>query len=114
MKLVEFILAKKAKDIVVLDVRGVSDLCDYFVICSGDSATQVRAIYQEVARLSRENKIDIQHYEDDKLSRWILVDFFDVILHIFVSEARNFYNLEYLWNAAKKVNPVRKDYIRKT
>ena len=101
--MVEFILARKAKDIVVLDVRGQSSLCDYFVICSASSSRQVDAIHQETVKLCRKERIGVRSHQDDESSRWILVDLFDVILHIFLEEAREFYNLECLWNTAKKV-----------
>lgn len=99
----EFILARKAKDIVVLDVGNRSGFCDYFVICSAESSRQVDAIHQETVKLCRKDKIEVRSHQDDESSRWILVDLFDVILHIFLEEAREFYNLEYLWNTAKKV-----------
>ncbi|MBU1112762.1 MAG: ribosome silencing factor [Candidatus Omnitrophica bacterium] len=104
LSLISAIIAeKKAQNIAILDVRSLSGLCDYFIICSGDSTTQVRAIYQETVRACRKKKIDIQHCEDDFSGQWILVDFFDIVLHIFFAEAREFYNLEYLWSQAKKV-----------
>ena len=103
MQIVEFILARKAKDIVVLDIREQSGFCDYFVICSASSSRQVDAIHLETVKLCRKDKITVRSHQDDESSRWILVDLFDVILHIFLEEAREFYNLEYLWNTAKKV-----------
>ena len=93
----------KAKKLVILDIRGISNICDYFVICSAETNRQTKAIYDEVLRKCGEEKIKISHSESDQESHWILVDFFDVILHIFIDEAREFYNLEYLWNRAKKV-----------
>lgn len=87
-------------------MRDLTSLCDYFVICSGDSERQVAAIYDQVTRLVKKNKIKIQHYTNDKSSRWMLVDLFDVIVHVFIEEARTFYNLEYLWTAAKKIYPA--------
>lgn len=99
----EFILARKAKDIVVLDLKSQSSFCDYFVICSAESTRQVDAIHQETVKLCRKDKINVRSHQYDESSRWILVDLFDVILHIFLEEARKFYNLEYLWNTAKKV-----------
>jgi ribosome-associated protein len=63
----------------------------------------VRAIYEEISRAAKAEDLKIRHYEYDESSRWILVDFFDIILHIFLDEARGFYNLEYLWHAAKKI-----------
>lgn len=86
----------------VLDVRDHCGLCDYFVICSGETARQVEAIYEGVAKQCKQNRIKINHIERDAASQWLLVDFFDVILHIFVAAARRFYNLEYLWSQAQK------------
>ena len=103
LKIVEFILARKAKDVVVLDVRKISGFCDYFIICSGESARQVRAIYEETIKQCRKNKIKVRSFQDDETCRWILVDLFDIILHVFLEEAREFYNLEQLWKTAKKV-----------
>ncbi len=99
----EFILARKAKDIVVLDVGSQSGLCDYFVICSAESTRQVDAIHHETVKLCRKNKISVRSHQYDESSHWMLVDLFDVILHIFFEETRKFYNLEHLWKEAKKV-----------
>lgn len=108
IKILEFALNKKAQKPVILDLRRVSNLCDYFVICSGDSPLQVRAIYEEVVRLAKKNSIDIHHTEEDQLSHWLLIDFFDVVLHIFLEEVRNFYGIEHLWKEAKKVRIEKK------
>ena len=97
------LLEKKAKEVILLDVRDSSGLCDYFIICSADSAVQVKAIHQEIVKICKKNNINIQHSEKDEFSRWILVDFFDIILHIFLDEAREYYNLEYLWSSAKRI-----------
>ena len=88
----------------VLDVRDWRNLYDYFVICSGESDRQVRAIYESVLKKCKQERLTVHHREDDKSTRWLLVDVFDVLLHIFVDEAREFYNLEYLWRDAKKIN----------
>jgi len=104
LKIAELASAKKAKDLVVLDISKVSGLCDYFVICSADSARQAKAICDDVIKKCRKDKIKVQHSENDDMSNWILIDFFDVILHIFQEEARGFYNLEYLWSSAKKIS----------
>jgi len=89
--------------VVVLDVRNCSGICDYFIICCGESTPQVKAISQEVIRACKKSKIKPQHFEDDQSLRWVLVDFFDVILHVFLKQARDFYNLEYLWSQAKRI-----------
>ena len=103
VKIAEFVRGKKAKKPVILDIRSISNICDYFVICSAETNRQTKAIYNEVLKKCEEDKIKINHAESDQMFHWILVDFFDVILHIFIDEAREFYNLEYLWNRAKKV-----------
>jgi len=103
LKIAELIGKKQAKDIVILDVRKISGLCDYFVICSAGSSAQAEAILETVLKESKKNEIRIQHYESDELFHWVLIDFFDIILHIFLEEVRGFYNLEYLWSSAKKL-----------
>lgn len=99
----EFALEKKANDPVILDVRDFSGICDYFVICSADTERQTKAIYETIAKKCSKEKISISHSELDQECKWILIDLFDVIVHIFVDEAREFYNLEYLWKSANKV-----------
>jgi len=103
-QIIGFMQDKQAKDITLLDIRGVSNLCDYFIICSGESTRQVKAICEEVKRMCKKNKITLQHQESDESSRWVLIDLSDIMLHVFLEEARNFYDLEYLWNGAKKVD----------
>ncbi|MCM8756631.1 MAG: ribosome silencing factor [Candidatus Omnitrophica bacterium] len=113
-KIVEFVIGKKANKPIVLELKKLSRSFDYFVICSGDSERQVRAIYEEAIRLSKENRIDIHHIEDDVSSNWLLIDYFDVILHIFNQEARDYYNLEEVWSEAKRVGLPRKLFLEKT
>lgn len=103
LRLAGYVFDKKAKDVTILDVKKNSSICDYFVICSGESGRQVRAIYEDVVKACKQDNIEIHHYENDESSRWILIDFFDVILHIFQDGIRQFYNLEHLWYTAKKV-----------
>ena len=107
-KLLDFVSEKKAEKPVILDVRDLFKICDYFVICSAETAKQVRAIYEGVIKRCREFKIDIHHCEDDPENKWILVDLFDVILHIFIDQVRNFYNLEYLYKSAKHLRVTKK------
>ncbi len=104
-KIAEFVSAKKAKDILILDLREISNICDYYVICSGDSPAQVKAIYDEANRKSKKGKIKIQHSETDMTCQWMLIDYGSTILHIFSEEARKFYDLEYLWKQAKVIRP---------
>jgi ribosome-associated protein len=98
-----FVDEKKAEDIRILDVKDKSGLCDYFVICSAASSRQVNALALDIIKEFRKSGKEAQHCEKDETFRWVLVDFVDVILHIFLDEARSFYNLEYLWADAKKI-----------
>ncbi|UCG34805.1 MAG: ribosome silencing factor [Candidatus Omnitrophota bacterium] len=107
-KIVEFALEKKARNPVVLDVSQFFSLYDYFIVCSAETGRQVRAIYEEIEKKCKESNIDIHHFEDDHACRWILIDLFDILIHIFVDEARDFYNLEYLWRDAKKLQLPKK------
>ena len=104
-KILSFVISKKAKDPVVLDMKGKSYFCDYFVICSGTSERHTRAIYEEAIKLSKKSRLKIHHCEDDHLSRWLLIDYFDVVLHIFNEEARKFYKIERLWKEAERLTP---------
>ncbi|MCK9573025.1 MAG: ribosome silencing factor [Candidatus Omnitrophica bacterium] len=108
MKVAQFALDRKAKHTVVLDVSKLSGLCDYFVICSAETGTQADAILNWVAAQAKENNFRMHHFEKDDSSDWVLVDFSDVILHIFVNDARKFYNLEHLWADAKRVRIPRR------
>ena len=86
---------KKAEDILILDISGQSVLADYFVICSGRSEVQVHALDDELQEKMSEKGICPIHL--DKSDRWIVLDYGDIIVHIFHSEERKFYNIERLW-----------------
>ena len=89
----------KAKDIVVLDLRSLSSaVCDFFVICSGESSTQVDGIANTVTRYTRQElKEKPWHIEGKSNSEWILLDYINVVGHIFYKDARSFYEIEELW-----------------
>ena len=93
----------KGKGIVKLDLRNLEDApTDYFIICEGDSSTQIKAIADRVqARLKQEAGILPNHLEGARSSSWILVDYFTTVLHVFHREKRDFYELEDLWSDAK-------------
>ena len=93
---------RKALDVVVLDLKGLSSLTDYFVICSGNSDTHVQGIAEIIEESLDEKKVRIWHREGEKRSTWILLDYIDVIVHIFTKEAREFYSLERLWGDAPR------------
>lgn len=102
-KILEFILQKKAENPVILELKKISHFCDYFIICSGTTERHVRAIYEDAIIFSKKNKIKIHHAENDSGGRWLLIDYFDIILHIFNEESRSFYGIERLWREAKKI-----------
>ncbi len=93
----------KATDIVVLDVRKLCDFADYMVICTGDSRRQLRAIQIQVCDGLAGLATGRPHIEGAEGTSWVLVDFYDVVIHIFAPEAREFYDLELLWGDAPKV-----------
>lgn len=90
----------KGKQIVKIDLREVDDSpADYFVICEGDSTTQVKGISERIQhRTKTELGIVPTHTEGKGYSRWILMDYFDVVVHVFYPEVRSFYDLEDLWS----------------
>jgi ribosome-associated protein len=96
----------KAKEIVLLDLREIPGaVCKFFVICSGDSSTQVDGISSAVMRNTRkELKEKPWHTEGKTNSEWVLLDYIDVVVHIFYKETRSFYDLEDLWADAKRTD----------
>ena len=104
--IVEGMKENKANDIVVLDLRHLeSAVCDYFVLCSGDSTTHVDGISNAVTRYVRRSiKEKPWHIEGKTNSDWILLDYINVVGHIFYKEARSFYDIEELWSDANRTN----------
>ncbi len=98
---VEAIKEKKGYDIKVIDLRGITNVADFFIVCSGDSGAQLRAIKDSVKIKTREIEEKPNHVEEDTEPQWVLIDFFDVIVHIFKPETREYYSLERLWADAK-------------
>jgi len=103
---------KKAKDTVILNLNKLTLIADYFVITTGDSEPQLKAISNFIMRKLKENKIRLLHYEGKPGTEWILLDYGDVIVHIFSREKRDFYNLEYIWQEAKKIHLKRKKILK--
>lgn len=91
---------KKGIDIVAIKMRKISGICDYFVITSGTSTTHVRAVSDHIIRQLREKGAKLRHIEGEREASWILVDFGDVVGHIFLEDTRRFYDLEKLWAKA--------------
>lgn len=102
--IIQGIVDKKGKNIVCLDMSRVSgSVCDYFVICEGDSAIQVGTIARSVEEsVSDATNEQVYHHEGYENAEWILLDYVDVVVHIFQPEFRKFYNLESLWADAEK------------
>lgn len=96
-------LNKKALNVSILDIRGVSSTADFFMICSGGSARQVQAIADEVAEKFREQGLKPMGIEGYDSAKWILLDFCDIVVHIFHEETRKYYEIERLWEDAPLV-----------
>ena len=101
-RMVAALQEKKGMDIVLLDLRKVTDLLDYFLLCTGTSPQHVKALAEEVEReLKRENERPL-HVEGLKERRWVLLDYVDIAVHIFGRDTREFYALERLWGDAPR------------
>jgi ribosome-associated protein len=94
-------LEKKAKQIVVSDLRKLGGVTDFFVIMSGDSEPQLKAIADHIIKKMREDQVRLYHKEGLQSMRWILLDYVDVVVHIFRGETREYYGLERLWGDAE-------------
>jgi ribosome-associated protein len=98
---------KKAMDVVMLDMREASSITDYFLICSGSSERQVQAIADALDEQLTRSGIESLGVEGYREGRWILMDYGDVIVHVFSQETREFYDLERLWANAPKIEVTR-------
>ena len=98
---------RKAEDIVVLDVRKISSITDFFVIASGSSDPHLRAIVNEIEdSLHKDHKTKAQRVDGDHHSGWVVMDLVDVIVHVMRKDVRDKYDLEGLWSDAPKLEPV--------
>ena len=89
--------SKKALDIKVIEIQDISAIADYFVIATGTSSTHVKALADEVEAQLDEAGISVSHVEGYRSNSWILLDYVDVVVHVFSDEAREYYDLERLW-----------------
>jgi ribosome-associated protein len=96
-------LAKKAESMLVLDLQAISSIADYFVICCGASTTQVRTIVDAVEQSLKAEGVPVYHREGLPESGWVLLDYADVVVHVFLPETRDFYSLERLWGDAPEL-----------
>lgn len=96
----ELALDRKAEDVVALDLRGISSATDFFVLATGHSDIQVRAIAEHIMEEMRKEGVRPLHVEGLDRARWVLMDFVDFVVHVFHPMARDFYQLELLWGDA--------------
>lgn len=99
--------AKKAVDVIVLDISGIAAFANYFLICTGDSSRQIQAIADEVVAKLKEQGVRASHIEGYRNGEWVLLDYMDLVVHIFSKSARAYYDLERLWRDAKKLDVPR-------
>lgn len=100
----QLIFNKKGYDVKILDLKELTSITDYFVICTGDSDTQIKAIADEIDKKLRDENIKVWHIEGYESLNWVLLDYVDVVVHIFKKETREFYNLEKLWGDAPTID----------
>ena len=100
-EIVELIKDKKGFDITVLNLKNLSAVADYFIICSGDVDVHVKAISDEIDKKLRKDGIKCHNKEGYNALNWVLLDYFDVVVHVFKKDARTYYNLEKLWGDAE-------------
>jgi ribosome-associated protein len=99
-KVAAFALEKKAVDVVVMDVRKVTDVTRFFIVCTGQSTPQVKAIAEHVINSCRESGLEVYHVEGYDSLRWVLIDLVDIVVHVFLPDVRKYYQLERLWGDA--------------
>lgn len=96
-EIAQVIYDKKGRDIIALDVQGLTVICDYMVIATGRSASQVKALADEVDEHMAQQGLDLRRTEGQNEGRWIIMDYGSILVHIFHQEDRAYYNLERLW-----------------
>jgi ribosome-associated protein len=100
---IEAAQGRKATEVIVLDLRKTAAFTDYFLICTGANARQVHAIADAVEEALKAKKIRPTHVEGYQRAEWILLDYFDFVVHVFSSNARQFYGLDRLWGEASRI-----------
>lgn len=104
IKVAEILDSKLGQDIKIIEVTDVTVLADYMVFATGRSSTQVKALADEVEFKLNEEGVAVNHIEGHRSNSWILLDYTDVIVNVFNEEARNFYDLERLWQDGKEID----------
>lgn len=96
-------LDNKAADVMLLDLHGVTDMADYFIVATGTSDTHVRSVAQNVVEAMARSGVQAHHIEGAEQGRWVLVDFVDFVIHVFHPTMRSYYQIERLWGDAPTV-----------
>jgi len=104
-------ISKKAKDTLILELKDLSPITDYFIICSGESPTQVKTIAETIEEKFSRNKLFPIGKEGLNSARWVLMDYGDIVIHIFHEETRTYYELEKLWLDAPRI-PIKEHKAR--
>jgi len=99
-KIVAFALEKKAEDVLLMDLRKLTSVTDFFIICSGGSDTQVRAIADNIVERCKKADIFVYNVEGYESLSWVLIDLVEVVIHVFQRDTRAYYQLERLWRDA--------------
>ena len=102
-------LDKKARDVLILELKGLTVIADYFIICSGDSAPQVKAVVEHVEEKLKKRGTKPLKIEGLGNARWVLMDYGDIIVHVFEAETRDYYELEKFWLDAPRISFDDKD-----
>lgn len=98
-EIIQLAFEKKAQNLILLDLRGLSYLSDYFIVCNGTSEPQVKAIVDSIRKGTSFKPKHLEGYENKK---WVLLDYFDIIVHVFDEQGRNYYAIENIWADAPK------------
>ena len=109
-RIVELALEKKGKQIAVMDISKVTNIADHFVVISGDSDMHVKAITDHIDKTLKEEDVRLYHREGYQNLRWVLLDYVDVVIHIFQRDSREYYGIERLWADAKIEFVMEKEY----
>ena len=102
-KAAQIALEYRANDVVLLDLRGVTDMTDFFIVASGTSDTHVRSVGENLAEEMKKLGTPVYHMEGTTKGRWVLLDFVDFVVHVFHPTLRDFYQLERLWADAESI-----------
>ena len=114
LKLAELALTKKADDIKILDLRKITTIADFFVICTAHSEPQVKAVADAILEGAKKDGETVWHKEGTNMKSWVLLDFIDVVVHVFLKDTRSFYSLEKLWGDAPIVEVVDPELRKKS